>query len=75
MICDILFCFRTNLPKQLMSFPGFEYDKYLPTFPRQSDVFDYLRRFVEECDLEKFIQVTNKLYMKLFVKMENIMLF
>ncbi|VDI83804.1 Hypothetical predicted protein [Mytilus galloprovincialis] len=47
---------RTNLPRELMSFPGFEHDDNLPTFPKQSDIYEYLQRYVDYCDLEKYIK-------------------
>ncbi|CAC5377655.1 unnamed protein product [Mytilus coruscus] len=47
---------RTNLPKELMTFPGFEHDSTLPTFPTQDDIFYYLRRYIDHCDLEKYMK-------------------
>ncbi|XP_076076111.1 trimethylamine monooxygenase-like [Mytilus galloprovincialis] len=39
-----------------MTFPGFEQDSTLPTFPTQDDIFDYLRRYIDHCDLEKYMK-------------------
>uniref|UniRef100_H2ZM09 Flavin-containing monooxygenase n=1 Tax=Ciona savignyi TaxID=51511 RepID=H2ZM09_CIOSA len=47
---------RTNLPKQVMAFPDFPFDKELPSFLKHSDVQEYLESYCKEFKLEKHIE-------------------
>ncbi|CAH1780409.1 unnamed protein product, partial [Owenia fusiformis] len=47
---------RTNLPKEVMAFPDFPFDKSLPSFVRHSDVRKYLEDYTQQNDLYKYIK-------------------
>ncbi|KAK6185960.1 hypothetical protein SNE40_008086 [Patella caerulea] len=47
---------RTNLPKEVMAFPDFPFDKNLPSFVRHEDVLKYLEDYAEHFDLYPFIK-------------------
>mmetsp|Transcript_9181 Transcript_9181/g.27631 ORF Transcript_9181/g.27631 Transcript_9181/m.27631 type:complete len:424 (-) Transcript_9181:740-2011(-) len=38
---------RTNLPKQIMAFPGFPFDDSLPSFPHHESIAEYLRDYAK----------------------------
>ncbi|XP_070575786.1 uncharacterized protein [Ptychodera flava] len=46
---------KTNLPKEVMAFPDFPFDKSLPSFIKHQDVLKYLNDYSEKYDLTKFI--------------------
>ena len=50
-------CCRTNLPKEVMAFPDFPFDKELPSFIGHMDVRKYLDAYADHFDLKRFIQV------------------
>lgn len=47
---------RTNLPKEVMAFPGFPFKTSLPSFIRHEDVLNYLQEYSSHYDLQKFIK-------------------
>ncbi|XP_070575792.1 uncharacterized protein [Ptychodera flava] len=47
---------KTNLPKEVMAFPDFQFDKSLPSFMKHQDVLKYLNDYCEKYDLTKFIR-------------------
>ena len=51
-----LFFFRTNLPKEIMPFPGFPFRSDLPSYVTHSDMLDYLQHYTEHYDLHKHVQ-------------------
>jgi hypothetical protein len=48
---------RTNLPKEVMAFPGFPFKTSLPSFIRHEEVLNYLQEYSSHYDLQKFIKV------------------
>lgn len=48
--------FRTNLPKEIMLFPGFPFEDRLASFPRHNDVLSYLEKYTERYNLNRFIE-------------------
>ena len=53
----IIIFFRTNLPKEVMAYPGFPFPKHLPSFVVHKDVLQYLQDYAKHYDVEKFIKV------------------
>ena len=49
--------FRTNLPKEVMAFPGYPFPENLPSFIRHEDVLKYLEDYSQHYDLQKLIKV------------------
>ena len=49
--------YRTNLPKEVMAYPGFPFPKHLPSFVVHKDVLQYLQDYAKHYDIEKFIKV------------------
>ncbi|XP_033127746.1 flavin-containing monooxygenase FMO GS-OX-like 4 isoform X2 [Anneissia japonica] len=47
---------KTNLPKEIMAFPDFPFDKNLPSFIGHQDVLKYLINYSEAYELNKFIK-------------------
>lgn len=47
---------KTNLPKEVMAFPDFPFDKNLPSFVTHSDVLDYLERYASHFSLLQHIK-------------------
>ena len=47
---------RSNLPKQVMSYPDFPFDSRLPSFIHHSDVLHYLEQYAEHYQLYQYIQ-------------------
>eukprot|EP00189_Rhodosorus_marinus_P014138 CAMPEP_0184746334 /NCGR_PEP_ID=MMETSP0315-20130426/8868_1 /TAXON_ID=101924 /ORGANISM="Rhodosorus marinus, Strain UTEX LB 2760" /LENGTH=425 /DNA_ID=CAMNT_0027218843 /DNA_START=155 /DNA_END=1432 /DNA_ORIENTATION=+ len=47
---------RTNIPKEVMAFPGFPFADELPSFPGHSDVQTYLESYATEMDLHPMIR-------------------
>ena len=48
---------RTNLPKEIMAFPDFPFDASLPSFVMHHDVLNYLQKYADHFELERYIQV------------------
>ena len=48
--------YRTNLPKQVMEYPDFQYPKNLRTFPTHGQVLDYLQDYCTHFNLESSIR-------------------
>ncbi|XP_041375778.1 flavin-containing monooxygenase FMO GS-OX-like 2 [Gigantopelta aegis] len=46
----------TNLPKESMAFPGFPFDKKLPSFIKSQDVLKYLEDYADHYDVIKKIK-------------------
>mmetsp|Transcript_40716 Transcript_40716/g.161383 ORF Transcript_40716/g.161383 Transcript_40716/m.161383 type:complete len:426 (-) Transcript_40716:1384-2661(-) len=47
---------RTNIPKEVMAFPGFPFADELPSFPGHSDVQNYLESYMTKMDLRSMIR-------------------
>nr|CAB3249700.1 flavin-containing monooxygenase FMO GS-OX-like 2 [Phallusia mammillata] len=47
---------RTNLPKQVMAFPGYKFNDDLPSFLPHKDVLKYLQDFSMHFDIHKLIK-------------------
>ncbi|XP_002735404.1 uncharacterized protein LOC100377826 [Saccoglossus kowalevskii] len=47
---------KTNLPKEVMAFPDFPFDKTLPSFLTHQQVLQYLKDYAQHFDLNKFIK-------------------
>ncbi|XP_077982382.1 uncharacterized protein LOC144437333 [Glandiceps talaboti] len=47
---------RTNLPKEVMAFPDFPFNKSLPSFITHQDVLQYLQNYCQHFDLNKYIK-------------------
>ncbi|XP_071172349.1 uncharacterized protein [Mytilus edulis] len=47
---------RTNLPKEVMAFPGFPFRSSLPSFIKHDDVLEYLQEYTKHYDLHKCIK-------------------
>lgn len=47
---------KTNLPKEVMAYPGFPFPKHLPSFIVHEDVLQYLEDYAKHYDIEKFIK-------------------
>ncbi|XP_078484088.1 uncharacterized protein LOC100175875 [Ciona intestinalis] len=47
---------RTNLPKQVMAFPDFPFNKSLPSFIKHTDVLNYLESYCDEYKLRNHIE-------------------
>ncbi|XP_076470292.1 uncharacterized protein LOC143300470 [Babylonia areolata] len=47
---------KTNLPKEVMAFPDFEFDKQLPSFIRHQDVLQYLKDYATYFNILQHIQ-------------------
>jgi len=50
-------CSRTNLPKEVMAFPGFPFPDHLPSFIKHQDVLKYLEDYATHYDLLQYIKV------------------
>ncbi|XP_060579376.1 uncharacterized protein LOC132736291, partial [Ruditapes philippinarum] len=46
---------RTNLPKEVMAFPGFPFPSHLPSFIKHEEVLQYLKDYSQFYKLEKAI--------------------
>ncbi|XP_045192813.2 uncharacterized protein LOC123549080 isoform X1 [Mercenaria mercenaria] len=51
---------RTNLPKEVMAFPGFPFPSNLPSFIRHEDVLQYLKDYSKYYNLQKSIKFDTK---------------
>jgi len=51
---------RTNIPKEVMPFAGFPFDKKLPSFMTHQQVLEYLDNFAEHYDIKRHIQFRTK---------------
>ncbi|XP_060556235.1 uncharacterized protein LOC132716918 [Ruditapes philippinarum] len=51
---------RTNIPKEVMGFPGYPFPSDLPSFPEHKDVLKYLKDYSDHYDLEKYIKFSTK---------------
>ncbi|XP_041375403.1 dimethylaniline monooxygenase [N-oxide-forming] 4-like isoform X2 [Gigantopelta aegis] len=49
----------TNLPKESMAFPGFPFDKKLPSFIKSQDVLEYLEDYADHYDVIKKLSFTS----------------
>lgn len=47
---------RTNLPKEVMAFPDFEFDTNLPSFIKHKDVLQYLEDYATQFSLRQHIK-------------------
>lgn len=47
---------RTNLPKEVMAFPGFPFPSNLPSFMKHEDVLQYLKDYAKHYDILKLIK-------------------
>lgn len=47
---------RTNLPKEVMAFPGFPFPSNLPSFMVHEDVLQYLKDYAQHYDILKLIR-------------------
>lgn len=47
---------RTNIPKEVMGFPGFPFPSNLPSFPEHKDVLKYLEDYADNYELHKHIK-------------------
>ncbi|KPP71664.1 dimethylaniline monooxygenase-like, partial [Scleropages formosus] len=47
---------RTNIPKEVMSFPDFPFDKHLPSFVHHTEVRKYLEQYCDHFHLRDHIQ-------------------
>ncbi|XP_020369843.1 flavin-containing monooxygenase FMO GS-OX-like 3 isoform X1 [Rhincodon typus] len=47
---------RTNLPKEVMSFPDFPFDSQLPSFIHHSDVRSYLEQYADHFEIQPHIK-------------------
>ena len=56
----LYFHFRTDLPKQVMSFPDFPYPDESPTFLHHTDVRKYLEDYAEHFNLLPHIRFQTK---------------
>jgi len=48
---------RTNLPKEVMAFPGYAFPSELPSFIRHQEVLEYLQNYAQHYNLAKYIKV------------------
>lgn len=48
--------YRTNLPKEIMLFPGFPFPSHLPSFPYHPEVHQYLTHYSQHFKLNRFIK-------------------
>ena len=55
--CSVLFLIRTNLPKELQEFPGFQYPKEWNSYISRKQCLQYLNEFTDHFDLRKYIKV------------------
>lgn len=46
---------RTNLPKEVMAFPGFSFSEDLPSFVHHTDMLTYLQKYTAHYKIEEFI--------------------
>ncbi|XP_060591474.1 uncharacterized protein LOC132746370 [Ruditapes philippinarum] len=51
---------RTNLPKEVMAFPGFPFPSHLPSFIKHEEVLQYLKDYSQFYKLEKAIMFDTK---------------
>ncbi|KAH3772799.1 dimethylaniline monooxygenase [N-oxide-forming] 1-like [Dreissena polymorpha] len=51
---------RTNLPKEVMAFPGFPFPEELPSFMHHTDVQNYLERYCSHYGLERYLLFNTK---------------
>ncbi|KAL8590520.1 hypothetical protein ACOMHN_010956 [Nucella lapillus] len=52
---------KTNLPKEVMAFPDFDFNKSLPSFVRHQDVLQYLKDYAANFNLLQHVQFNTKL--------------
>ncbi len=58
MFCHVFFSqSRTNIPKEVMSFPDFPFAKHLPSFVHHTEVRKYLEQYCDHFRLWDHIQV------------------
>ena len=62
-----LFVIRTNLPKEVMAFPDFAFEKKLPSFVGHEDVRKYLEDYSTHFNLRKLIAVSCLLIIKMIL--------
>lgn len=46
---------RTNLPKEIMAFPGIPFDQNLPSFIHHTEMLSYLQKYATHYGLEEYI--------------------
>ena len=52
----VFFCFRANLPKDILAFPDFPFDPHHPSFLSFSDMLKYLQQYADYFQLTSLIQ-------------------
>ena len=62
----IHYFFRTNLPKEIMEFPGFPFPKELNSFVTHNDVQHYLEKYAAHYKLANHIKVRRNLIDSLY---------
>ncbi|KTF75211.1 hypothetical protein cypCar_00027095, partial [Cyprinus carpio] len=68
---------RTNIPKEVMSFPDFPFAKHLPSFVHHTEVRKYLEQYCDHFRLWDHIQVKKKILVVaqfLFLKYSHLFL-
>ncbi|WAR13436.1 GSXL3-like protein [Mya arenaria] len=51
---------KTNLPKEVMAFPGFPFPQNLPSFVKHEDVLQYLTDYYQHYDLHKYLKLNTR---------------
>lgn len=51
---------RTNIPKEVMGFPGYPFSSHLPSFCDHKDVLKYLEDYANDYNLHKYIKFDTK---------------
>lgn len=68
MFCHVFFSHtRTNIPKEVMSFPDFPFAKHLPSFVHHTEVRKYLEQYCDHFRLWDHIQVKKKILVAQFL--------
>lgn len=56
----IQFCYRTNLPKEVMGFPDFPIPEQDKSYLSQAEILDFLNLYAEKFNLKSHIKVFTK---------------
>lgn len=56
MFINITAVHSTNLPKEIMTFPDFQFDPHLPSFIHHTEIANYLQQYAVHFNLMPYIQ-------------------